>query len=66
MTNLKFGVLGAGVVGITTASELQKRFPNADVTIIAEKFNRETTSDVAAGIFRPPSNFLVSNEKISK
>lgn len=66
MTNLKFGVLGAGVVGTTTALELQKRFPNADVTIVAEKFNRETTSDVAAGIFRPPTNFWVSTEEISK
>lgn len=66
MANMKFAVLGAGVIGTTAASELQKRFPNADITIVAEKFNRETTSDVAAGIFRPPTNFWVSTEEISK
>ena len=48
-------VLGAGVVGLSTAINIQKLYPRAEVTIIADKFNYETTSDGAAGIFRPTS-----------
>lgn len=57
MGALRVGVLGAGVVGVTTATELQTQFPTASITIIADKFNTETTSDVAAGIFRPSQSF---------
>ncbi|CAG2207013.1 DDO [Mytilus edulis] len=46
---------GAGVVGLSTAINIQKLYPRAEVTIIADKFNYETTSDGAAGIFRPTS-----------
>ncbi|XP_033750236.1 D-aspartate oxidase-like isoform X4 [Pecten maximus] len=46
-------ILGAGVVGLSTAINVQSILPNARVTIIAEKFDQETTSDGAAGIFRP-------------
>ncbi|XP_069138292.1 D-aspartate oxidase-like [Argopecten irradians] len=46
-------ILGAGVVGLSTAINVQSMLPNARVTIIAEKFDQETTSDGAAGIFRP-------------
>lgn len=46
-------VVGAGVVGINTALEIQKRHSNFDVTIIADKFNGETLSDGAAGLFMP-------------
>ncbi|KAK6645559.1 hypothetical protein RUM43_001836 [Polyplax serrata] len=59
---MKFGVLGAGVIGLSTGLELQKQYPNASVTLIAEKFNRETTSDVAAGIFRPGPSFSTHSE----
>lgn len=50
---MEIGVLGAGVVGMTTANELKNEFPTANVTVIADKFTTETTSDGAAGIFRP-------------
>lgn len=60
---MKFGILGAGVVGLTTALELQSQFPSADVSIVAEKFNRETTSDGAAGIFRPGTSFSTHSEE---
>ncbi|XP_060080099.1 D-aspartate oxidase-like [Ylistrum balloti] len=46
-------VLGAGVVGLSTAVNVQSILPNAKVTIVADKFDQETTSDGAAGIFRP-------------
>lgn len=47
-------VIGAGVVGLSTAVNLQNRLGNAcRVTIIADKFFEETTSYGAAGIFKP-------------
>ncbi|GLH13208.1 hypothetical protein R5R35_000399 [Gryllus longicercus] len=57
MRNQRVGVLGAGIVGLTTALELQREFPSLQITLIADKFNNETTSSVAAGIFRPASSF---------
>jgi len=62
----KVGILGAGVVGLNTAIQLQKEFPTLDVTIIAEKFNQETTSDGAAGLFRPSPSFSGPNVDITK
>lgn len=46
-------VLGAGVVGLSTAVRIQDVLPNRKVTLIADKFTKDTTSDGAAGIFRP-------------
>lgn len=59
-------MLGAGVVGLSTALELQKSFPNASITIAADKFGIETTSDVAAGIFRPGPSFAGPTEDITR
>lgn len=50
---MKIVVVGSGVVGLTTALELQREYRNAEISIIADKFYKETTSYVAAGIFRP-------------
>lgn len=63
---LNICVLGAGVVGLTTALELQKEFRSADVTIIADKFYKDTTSYVAAGLFRPGTSFTGPTEQITK
>lgn len=54
---MHFGVIGAGVVGLTTALQLQIEFPTAQISILADKFDVETCSDVAAGIFRPSPSF---------
>lgn len=54
---LSVGVLGAGVVGLTTALEVRSSFPSARISVIADKFNQDTTSDGAAGIFRPGTSF---------
>lgn len=45
-------VIGAGVVGLSTALQLQERFPGHSITIIADKFNSDTLSHGAGGIFR--------------
>lgn len=63
---MKIGVLGAGICGLTSALEIQKEYPNCDVTIIADKFLNETTSDVAAGIFRPATSFRGPSEAITQ
>ena len=46
-------VVGAGAVGLSTAVQIQEAFPGNVVTLIAEKFEQQTTSDGAAGIFTP-------------
>ncbi|XP_066253963.1 D-aspartate oxidase [Euwallacea similis] len=66
MSDLKIGVLGAGVIGTTTALELQKRYRNAKIDIIANEFFEDTTSYVAAGVFRPGTSFSGPNEDITE
>lgn len=63
---MSFVCVGAGVVGLTTALELQKNFPNARVSVIADKFGVDTTSDVAAGIFRPGPSFSGPTDEITR
>ena len=53
MQSFRFCVVGAGVVGKATAIQLQRQFPNAHVTIVADKRHQDTTSAGAGGIFRP-------------
>lgn len=59
-------VLGAGIIGMTTAVMLKKKHSDWDVTIIADKFNQETLSDIAAGIFRPSTSFKGPTPEITK
>ncbi|XP_063244542.1 D-aspartate oxidase isoform X2 [Bacillus rossius redtenbacheri] len=66
MTAVSICVLGAGVVGMTTALELRAQMPSAMTTVIADKFREATTSDGAAGIFRPGSNFSGETPEITK
>ena len=46
-------VLGAGVVGLSTAINIQKVIPNAKVTVIADKFDEDTTTYGSGGLFVP-------------
>ena len=59
---MKFGVIGAGIIGLTTATELTTAYPSAQVTLIGDQFGEDTTSDGAAGIFRPGGGFRVSGD----
>ncbi|KAM7343269.1 D-amino acid oxidase 1 [Cochliomyia hominivorax] len=63
---MHFGVIGSGIIGLTTALELQQQFPNAKVTILADRFNEDTTSNVAAGIFRPSTSFMGPTKEITQ
>ena len=49
-------MIGAGVVGLSTAVRIQGHIPGVYITIIADKFDKDTTSDGAAGIFRPTTS----------
>ncbi|XP_014828138.1 PREDICTED: D-aspartate oxidase [Poecilia mexicana] len=50
MTGVQVVVLGAGVVGLSTAVCIAESLPVCSVTLLAEKFSPDTTSDGAAGI----------------
>ncbi|KAI1290939.1 D-aspartate oxidase [Halotydeus destructor] len=53
MTPKKVVVVGAGVVGLSTAVAIQRHLPSTEVTIIADKFLEDTLSIGAGGYFRP-------------
>ncbi|KAE8743253.1 hypothetical protein FOCC_FOCC011133 [Frankliniella occidentalis] len=60
-------VVGAGVVGLNTALELQRELgASLDVTILADKFNEETTGDGAAGFFFPSTYFAGPSFDVTK
>ncbi|KAK3086282.1 hypothetical protein FSP39_016260 [Pinctada imbricata] len=46
-------VLGAGIVGVSTAVNIQKKLPGAKVRVISDRFDQDTTSWGAGGIFLP-------------
>uniref|UniRef100_A0A1E1VZN5 FAD dependent oxidoreductase domain-containing protein n=1 Tax=Pectinophora gossypiella TaxID=13191 RepID=A0A1E1VZN5_PECGO len=64
--NPNIAVLGAGVVGMTVARILQDRLRNVNVTVLADKFQEDTVSAVAAGIFRPGTSFKGATKEITK
>lgn len=53
MKKVKVAVIGAGVVGMSTAVCIAEALPFCTITVLAEKFSPATTSDVAAGILLP-------------
>ncbi|XP_055891014.1 D-aspartate oxidase-like isoform X3 [Biomphalaria glabrata] len=60
MTTLSVAVIGAGVVGLSSAINIQKLIPRVMVTIIADSFGRDTSSPVDPGIFLPiPSKMIM-------
>ncbi|CAN9502334.1 unnamed protein product [Ophioblennius macclurei] len=50
MKSVRVAVVGAGAVGFSTAVCIAEDLPTCSVTLLAEKFSPDTTSDVAAGI----------------
>ncbi|XP_060094128.1 D-aspartate oxidase [Heteronotia binoei] len=53
MTKVKIAVVGAGLIGLSTAVCISESIPGCSVTVIADRFTPNTTSDVAAGILIP-------------
>ncbi|XP_048762325.1 D-amino-acid oxidase-like isoform X3 [Ostrea edulis] len=46
-------VVGAGVIGLSTAVRIQNELPNYDVTVLADRFSPDTTSDGSGGFWQP-------------
>ena len=44
-------VIGAGVVGLSSAVRIQDELPHCDVTLLADRFSPDTTSDGSSGIW---------------
>ena len=66
MDGVRVVVVGAGVVGFSTAVCIAENLPHVSVTLLGEKFSPETTSDGAAGILFANHNpgedsFLISD-----
>ncbi|KAM7119372.1 solute carrier family 22 member 16-like isoform 2-T2 [Ciconia maguari] len=49
----KVAVVGAGVIGLSTALCIAETCPGCSVTVLSEQFSPNTTSDVAAGMLIP-------------
>ncbi|CAB0039303.1 unnamed protein product [Trichogramma brassicae] len=62
---MKIAVLGAGCVGVTTALELQRELPQAQISLLAADFEG-IKSFVAAGIFRIGTSFAGPSETITR
>ncbi|GFN92220.1 D-aspartate oxidase-like [Plakobranchus ocellatus] len=50
---LKIAVIGAGIIGLSSAVAVQNRLQDASVTIIADRLTRHTTSHGSGGLFVP-------------
>ena len=55
----KVAVIGAGIIGLSTALNVQKLMPKCSVTIFADKFTSQTTSHGAGGLFRPNTEHIL-------
>ncbi|XP_069345276.1 D-aspartate oxidase isoform X3 [Eulemur rufifrons] len=53
MDTARVAVVGAGLMGLSTAVCVSRLAPRCSVTVIADKFTPDTTSDVAAGMLIP-------------
>ncbi|KAK2586719.1 hypothetical protein KPH14_011754 [Odynerus spinipes] len=62
---MKVAIIGGGVVGLTTALQIQRELRNAEITIFASDFNK-IVSNVAAGIFRVGSSYTGPTEEITR
>lgn len=53
-SNFKVGIIGAGVVGLSAAAKIKELVGNhVDITIIAEKFGKDTTTGGCGGLWEP-------------
>ncbi|XP_003215666.2 D-aspartate oxidase [Anolis carolinensis] len=53
MVKAKVAIIGAGLIGLSTAVCISDSIPDCTVTVIADRFTPNTTSDVAAGVLIP-------------
>lgn len=53
MDTVHIAVVGAGVIGLSTAMCISQLVPRSSITVISDKFTPDTTSNVAAGMLIP-------------
>ncbi|XP_064483978.1 D-amino-acid oxidase-like [Ornithodoros turicata] len=61
---VRIAVVGAGIIGLTTAVKAIETLRDVHITILADKFTPETTGDVAAGFLDPSLIKGVPEEKV--
>ena len=62
---MKVAIVGGGIIGLTTALQLNRELRNAEVSVFASDFN-DTVSHVAAGLFRVGSSYSGPTEEITR
>lgn len=60
---MRVAVVGAGVIGMTSAFAVKSSFPQFEVQIFSDKFSPATTGDGSAGIWSP---YLLGNTPSDK
>lgn len=50
---MRVAIVGAGVIGVTSAFAVKNAFPSYDVKIFADAFSPDTTGDGSAGLWGP-------------
>ncbi|CAD5124406.1 DgyrCDS12690 [Dimorphilus gyrociliatus] len=63
---MKICIVGAGVIGLSTGLCIKNLLPAARLTIIADTFNPDTTSDVAGGVWEPHFVTYPDKQELSK
>ena len=53
MTKINIAIIGGGIIGTSTALNLIRKYPEYNITLIAQTFTPQTTSDGAAGHWEP-------------
>ncbi|XP_048513609.1 D-aspartate oxidase isoform X2 [Athalia rosae] len=62
---MRIAVIGGGIVGLTTSLKLREELRNSNITIFADSFD-DTTSHVAAGLFRIGNSFSGPTEELTR
>lgn len=62
---MNVAVIGAGIIGLSSAYIIKKEHPEVDVTVFADKFTPNTTSDGAAGYLVPLDDHGTPRETIN-
>lgn len=50
---VRIGVIGAGIIGLSSAVRIIETIPGVDITVLAENFSPNTTGDGSAGFWKP-------------
>lgn len=50
---MRIAIIGAGIMGITTAFSIKEAIQNSIITVYADEYSPYTTSDVSAGYWEP-------------